>query len=257
MIRYVWYSRGSCVTGRELARRLGCCRTMVSPRLLDSQDLVLCWGGRLRGSRCGVVEKTFNDVERVECYSNKYNALKVMEDAGVRVPKSVLGSQLVEALECGDLELPVVRRRWCHQQGLDAVLVEDDPQNFDNGYVLQFIPSDREYRVHVFDGKVIRASKKVFPRGLDGDGGWVRCHHGGWIMRDFRSLDNLGQRFKDVAVAAVVALGYVFGAVDVVVSSEDGLPYVLEVNSAPSLDERGLSVYVENVLRYVEVWDVE
>jgi len=121
---------------------------------------------------------------------------------------------------------------------------------------LQFIPSDREYRVHVFDRVVIRASKKVFPNALEGDGGWVRCHHGGWIMRDFQHLDNLGQRFKDVAVAAVEALGYVFGAVDVVLG-RDGVPYVLEVNSAPSLDERGLSVYVENVLRYVEGWGVE
>ena len=47
------------------------------------------------------------------------------------------------------------------------------------------------------------------------------------------------------AVAAVVALGLDFGAVDVVYNVKEQKAYVLEVNSAPGLSGTTLDKYVE------------
>jgi len=104
-----------------------------------------------------------------------------------------------------------------------------------------------EYRVHSFCGKSIRAGKKELREGFANPSKWVRTWDGGWqIKYDGVSVK---QAHRDIAHAAVKALGLDFGAVDIG-KLENGNLIVLEVNRAPGI-EGGT---VENYMNAVQRW---
>lgn len=97
-----------------------------------------------------------------------------------------------------------------------------------------------EYRVHSFLGHSIRAGKKI-PRTPQSETPfhgtphtWVRSWDGGWMI-SYADDSGIKQRHRDIAHAAVKALGLAFGAVDIG-EREDGTLVVLELNRAPGLE---------------------
>ena len=114
----------------------------------------------------------------------------------------------------------------------------------------------REFRVHSFLGRSIRAGVKSLREGFatSGTGGvhrasdWVRSWDGGWrIVYDGVSAT---QAQRDLAHAAVAALGLDFGAVDIGETS-DGRFIVLEVNRAPGVEGGTVTNYVTAINRFV------
>jgi hypothetical protein len=104
-----------------------------------------------------------------------------------------------------------------------------------------------EFRFHIFgyaDGtfKSIRAGKKE-PR-IPNPHPWVRSWDAGWKISYGETIKCKNGR--EVAKAALAAVGYDFGAVDIGVL-KGGEVVVLEVNSRPGLEENG-----GTVLKYVE-----
>lgn len=101
-------------------------------------------------------------------------------------------------------------------------------------HFMEFIVAPHEVRVHIFKGKSIRISEKLF--------------------RDDRSYTTIKptcevKQARKAAKQAVKALGLDFGAVDVLVK-EDGTPYVLEVNSAPGIGGTLPALYAETFLAW-------
>ncbi len=98
----------------------------------------------------------------------------------------------------------------------------------------EYIPKKAEYRVHVFGNTVIDIQQKRKRRGFDGErdtrvrnmaNGYVYCRDG---ITPPSGIDSL-------AVAAVRAVGYQYGAVDIVYTEKNSRLAVLEVNSRPGL----------------------
>jgi glutathione synthase/RimK-type ligase-like ATP-grasp enzyme len=103
----------------------------------------------------------------------------------------------------------------------------------------KYIVKESEWRIHVVNGAVIDATRKIRDPDFRGEPNWaVRNHEGGFIY-----ARNSGAPSEDTvrqAVAAVEAVGLDFGAVDVMVSRAtrghpEVLSYVLEINTAPGL----------------------
>lgn len=101
-------------------------------------------------------------------------------------------------------------------------------------FYVKHIDTEREYRVHVFKGTILRASLKVplnakakLPFRTGDDWGFSNADH----------KANLGPA-GPAAIAAVTALGYDFGGVDVAIR-DNGQAVVFEVNSAPWLPVGG------------------
>jgi len=105
-----------------------------------------------------------------------------------------------------------------------------DASRNERDYFVEYIPTAREYRVHVAFGECIKISEKV--AGPDGTPcPWIRNTGSGYTFRNPRTrLGSLGQA---AAIDAVRALGLDFGAVDLIVG-DDANTYVLEVNTAPA-----------------------
>jgi glutathione synthase/RimK-type ligase-like ATP-grasp enzyme len=117
----------------------------------------------------------------------------------------------------------------------------------------EYIPKKSEYRFHVFNGKVIDVQQKRKKRGFEQDRDTrVRNLHNGYVY--CRDGVNPPDGSADLAVRAVAALGYLYGAVDVVYNERRSQCYVLEVNSRPGLMGTTLERYADALVTTYNLW---
>jgi glutathione synthase/RimK-type ligase-like ATP-grasp enzyme len=100
----------------------------------------------------------------------------------------------------------------------------------------RYVRKKREYRVHVFQGRVIGSKRKIKPAAGNVGDAYVRSHDNGYrYICDPAHPPT--ERTLTTAVAAVGALGLDFGGVDIAWIEKGDKPYVLEVNTAPGLTD--------------------
>lgn len=106
----------------------------------------------------------------------------------------------------------------------------------------------KEFRVHSFMNKSIRAGVKEVREGFRNPHAWIRSWDGGWRIK----YDGVSskQKHREIAHAAVTALGLQFGAVDIG-ELRDGSLVVLEVNRAPGLEGGTVTAYAEAIQRWL------
>lgn len=111
----------------------------------------------------------------------------------------------------------------------------------------EYVPKKFEYRVHVFNGKVIDKQIKRKRKEYDGTrdtqirnkaNGYVFCREG--ITDDVR--------LESIAISAVKALGRPYGAVDVIYNEKQDQYFVLEVNSKPGMQGITLEKYAQAII---------
>jgi glutathione synthase/RimK-type ligase-like ATP-grasp enzyme len=108
----------------------------------------------------------------------------------------------------------------------------------------EYIKKKKEFRVHVWDGKVIDVQEKRRKDGFESAkvrntaNGYVFCRMG---IRPPAGLDSL-------AVSAVAALGRTYGGVDIIWNEHHNKSYVLEVNSRPGMEGTTVTKYADAIL---------
>jgi hypothetical protein len=153
----------------------------------------------------------------------------IITKKGNRVQRLVVGPGFVDKTERFNLE-------WLHRD-----------------FWVKVIDSVAEYRQHIWDDRAIRVGKKT-QVGEPTRAMPVRSRRNNWhIDYGYQSPSiEFTESIRALARAAVAALGYVGGAVDIL-ESPDGHLFVLEVNSAPSLaDTNTLGAYVKGITRWVK-----
>ena len=106
----------------------------------------------------------------------------------------------------------------------------------------------REFRIHSFCGRSIRAGVKGGREGFVGQRNpWIRSYDAGWSIH----YDGVAatQPMRELAHRAVNALGLNFGAVDIG-ETQDRQLVVLEVNRAPGLEGGTVTRYSNAILRW-------
>lgn len=113
-----------------------------------------------------------------------------------------------------------------------------------------YVPNRREYRIHVFQGEVIRVQGKYLDYPEQHTNEYIKNYGQGFR---FRAPDReLNADRLEAARRAVDALGLDFGAVDLLVGV-DRLCYVLEVNTAPACSPLTAQAYVRKFAEWLEV----
>lgn len=197
---------------------------------------VLCWGANYPAP----FEHAFNNCPRLNAIEQLYAVGKE------NLPTIEWTTRLADARRAvmdGDL---VFGRTLIHTQGRD--IVGPRSRRWSRRAYWTRVVKDvaEEWRIHAFRGKVIARGLKV-----QVEPPWrrmpVRNRANGWKMIHTAEPT---QELRDVAVGAVKACGYDFGAVDILKDAAGAL-YVLEVNRAPGLDDYTLGRYVSAIGRCV------
>lgn len=243
---FLLYHSSTRPTGKVLARALGfsgfgTCKTLKERR----EDFILRWGNSEQSQR-DAYTPVINTGAAIRVAADKLAAFQRMAGSGVRVPRYT--SSAAEAEAWGT----VVFGRTRHGSKGAGINVYNPANGAPlRGHALytEFIPNSREYRIHVVGGVVVRVQRKYLEREeLVGDG-YIKNHQHGYVFKQPRQ--ELRESRHSQAVAAVEALGLDFGAVDLVVDDQ-GVEYVLEVNTAPACSPLTATQYVKALAPLIE-----
>lgn len=158
-----------------------------------------------------------------------------------KVPTVEFTTDISKALEWLDIDLTVFGRKLNHTQGFD-IRSKIGKLWRSRDYWTKYVESEREWRMHVVGGFCIARSLKEFSGITKPTGPCIRSRRLGWVMR--HDIDP-PKGLRTIAKAAVKAIGYDLGAVDIL-EIKPGEYKVLEVNSRPAIrDPYTLAAYTK------------
>jgi hypothetical protein len=131
-------------------------------------------------------------------------------------------------------------------EGIKIVTNEDSVP--DAKLYVKYIPKESEYRIHVCDGKIIKIQRKVMPAGSQPKNGWgVRSHDNGFIFQSV-DLSTVPQVCQDAALDSIKHFELDFGGCDVIYNKASNKAYVLEINSAPGVENDTAVIYAKALI---------
>ena len=177
----------------------------------------------------------YSSVLNREIVKNKLHSLIMLHNVGILVPPFWTHINDVPAYQ-----YPILGRRYNHSGGTDICLLKRGEVQYTD-YYMKYIDKSAEFRVHVI-GKTSFISQKLPARKTD------VCwnNRNGARFRDINIYQSaaITHRIREIAHKATTALGYDFGAVDIIVGRYNDI-YCLEVNSAPALSDARIEKYID------------
>jgi predicted ATP-grasp superfamily ATP-dependent carboligase len=163
--------------------------------------------------------------------------------------KDVSSPAFATTLDAGralDSKLVVVRLLTSASEGRGISIVERENLTQIAPLYTEYISKKKEFRVHVFNNKVIDVQEKRRKRGLEEQEFKVRNTANGYVFCRTSVVEP--DDLRTVALAAVAALNRDQGAVDVIWNEKQNKCYVLEVNSRPGMQGTTLKIYADAVM---------
>lgn len=215
-----------------------------------SNDLIVDWGFSKGPNWAAKTkpEQLLNPWHVIGNAVHKHTALYHMKLAMVEVPDFTTSAK--EAAYWVSQEIPIVQRTMVKGSKGEGASVAHTPKEFDPFAKLytKLIPKKREFRVHVFQNKVIDKHEKIYlgknPKEFEIMVSATEEQDGKWEWK--RSGVILPNTAVVESVKAVKSLGLDFGGVDVVTDAS-GRAFILEVNTAPWLGTTTVKYYAEAI----------
>lgn len=289
---FIYYSGATDKTGQALADAMKVKGARTAPK--GAQDIVIGWGAKTKEPLKINSKHVFNHPDDIRANRNKFRALELMQAAKVNVAPFADSSVVMAALDDkkNPLALPLVGRTKFHQGGANFITcltrthVNNAIDTFANrigkqSYFQNYIDIVDEYRLHIVNGKLIYAQKKV-PRDnmveahveqqsdkikrlaekngkkideetlkyaleyqgkkITGPDNIIKSNTRGYKFSNVK-LENVNKDLLDQSIAALKALNLQFGAVDCCVDS-DKKAWIIEVNTGPGLEGSSFKAYV-------------
>jgi len=243
-------SRSAKLLRDELTREL--CRNVL---FIDPERVSLCkpsrivvnWGssGIYKGS---LACRVLNNPIAVSMASDKLTTLNVFTIDNVPCPEYTTDKDMARCwLDNGHKVM--CRQLLTAHSGQGIVVAKQHEDLVDAPLYTKYIRKKKEFRVHVFNSKILDIQEKRRSSAVDDHHPYIRNHSNGYVFcrGDIEEPYDL----RGVAVSAVTALGLDFGAVDVVWSEGLDKCFALEVNTACGLEGSTVHKYVQAIKEVV------
>jgi glutathione synthase/RimK-type ligase-like ATP-grasp enzyme len=215
------------------------------------RHVIINWGNSQNPLWANVALKrgtiVLNPPDLVKIASNKLETFKCLEGI-VSIPAfttdKAVATQWLEDDECKVM----CRKLLNAHSGKGIVVAKEVDELVDAPLYTQYIKKAHEFRVHVFNGKVIDYVQKKKRTGVVDRNKYVRSVENGWVF----CRENILVRddVKQIAIDAVNTLTLDFGAVDVILG-HDGKLYVLEINTAIGIEGTTVESYKAAFANYL------
>lgn len=235
-------------SAKLLSEKTGWKRMKRETKCNPRRTVVVNWGSTNPPARFIERHRMFN--ENVKFASNKLVAFERMKNHEVVIPDFT--TKRTEAQQwLLDGERVLARTILNGHSGAGIVNLyegKDYPWTLDEvpeaPLYTKYIKKNAEYRVHVFWNQTPLIQQKKKRNGVEVKDKYIRSHRNGYV---FCKTDIVvPPMLSALAVNAVQALELDFGAVDII-EGKDGTLYVLEVNSAPGLDNKTAELYANHL----------
>lgn len=233
------YHNRSCVTGRLLRRILSIPRKQTQRRA--NLSVLLRWGNSetFNGTRVGI---ELNTAEGVSNASNKLRMMQLLKASNIPMPEFTTTLDNIESFKDETGNYYIRSRAGVVRYGNDF-----NPMN-DLYASKPIVNKRREYRVHVFNSKIVAIYEKI-PHDQETRPALFKsfnCHFS-YSDPSRSRCDATGQK---IAIDAIKAVGLLFGGVDII-RDKDGNFFCCETNSAPGLNENNANRWVSHIKEYI------
>jgi len=194
----------------------------------NKKDVVVNWGNGVTPGWERNVKHIYNSPSNIRNATNKLNFFRLV---GKKLPDNVpdFTTSQEKAKEWTKKGLVFCRKSLSGSQGKGIVVADSPDKVVSAPLYTKGVKSDIEYRVHVFNGKVIDVVRKFyFGKDRKSD---IRNLENGWTF--IRKGVNHTNELDKVSVEVCKALGLDFCALDLIV--KDGNYLFLEANTAPGM----------------------
>lgn len=215
-------------------------------------DFIMGWGSGYRPSwmdYVGEVDCHFVNTPKSVCNSvEKVTALRLFKTHGVPHPEYTFDHEI--ALRWSrDGNWVCCRQQTEGMDGAGLVLATRKSEVVHAPLYTKFIPNSKEFRIYIFAGKVIDVLTKVATDETKDK--HIRVTSNGY---EYARMGNAHctAAAKQAAINAVDALDLCFAGVDLVIG-DDGSPYVLETNTAPSIGQITAGIIADTIVKYAGI----
>ena len=175
-----------------------------------------------------------NPADAIEKAVDKYYTSAILEDAGIRTPRTVVTERFDEAIKAfEELGGDVVVKPIFGSLGMGMTRVSDVEVAYrifralemirSVYYLQEFIPhANRDIRAFVVGGQVVASMLRTAEN-------WKTNISSGGTAKPYELPPDL----VELSLRASEAIGLDYSGVDILASEEDGTPYVVELNSTP------------------------
>jgi len=228
---------------RRLGRRAGILR--ATPKQIKRHgdfDLIINWGRSERRFHGNYL----NEPEKVRTASDKRCAVELFKGAGVNTPDYTFDRDMAQSwVDDGGTVLARTLTRASGGRGIFICSPEEHSRIPKAPLYTRYVKKTDEYRVHVWQGKVIDVQCKKRSRDVPDDKvNWqIRNHDNGFIYA--RGGCNPPDGIDTISCAAVSSLALDFGAVDLGYNERAKEYTVYEVNTAPGLEGSTVNAYYQ------------
>ena len=244
----------------KTARQLGFTRIKNenSKFVGNNKKTIINWGWEnlpAEAEKCRVI---INDPRKSKYSSNKLAFFRAYDPdtAGFEVVPWTESKEEAESW-IDDGKLVVCRGELRGHSGEGIVLAETKEEIIDCQLYTKYIPKRNEYRVHVFSvgQDTYFTQRKARSSDVpDDEVDWrIRNHQNGFIFA-FKEDHPVPKQVLVAAKKAVRFYGLDFGAVDIVWNERSSTAYVLEINTAPGLENTTLHFYQRKLNRLIEAY---
>lgn len=221
-------------------------KKILKNKRVRNSDIVIRYGNSTSMTpRCTL---EINTPQAVHNASNKLVMLQTLIANDIKVPLNTTNFN-AESLDSLRNE-----EGFFFVRGSNNSVRYDNTTRYGDQYVTKEIKNKREYRVHVFDGKIMGVYRKQPNNETDKLLKADNCHFHRCVMDNTK----FGQEGIDLSIKAVQAVGLMFGGVDIVYDKTTKKYTILEVNSSPSLNSANIKRFIDLVFtKYNEVRNVQ
>ena len=257
--------------GRRLARHFNCNevtalhhpKRKIRPGTIIfnyGRSVYPVWLNEAIDNRCRIINTPYAVGRCVD----KLETLQFLDDGGIPIPHFTYEHESAyNVQQLADNKTLVVRHIVNGKKGKGIEFIKDGEDVPSAPLYTAYYDKTHEYRVHVFDGKVIdfvqkkrMGKKKLAKLGLDKPNMLVRNRGLGWAFcRNDIDHDPLIER---IAIDACADLGIDYAGVDILAKWEGGKlidAVVCEVNSAPGMsDKNTFKAYTDAIQHAINRW---
>ena len=243
-MRRMIISKSSLLTGRLLKNNLNC----ISKRGLRNRDNIINWGCGTKYKVKYLPKQFLNSRESVDIASNKLLTLDKLSEYGVNTVPYTTESNIAKALAG---RYSIYCRTLLHSSKGKGIVITKDPYKVVECPLYTVGIKGVEYRVHVACNDVIGVSKKI-KKSIYANSE-IKSHDNGYKLSR-RDIDRVHTGIKQLGMDSIKALSLDFGAVDIIWDKDKKLGYVLEVNTAPGLED-GSSILREYIKKFARFYN--
>ena len=177
--------------------------------------------------------KTINTAQMIHNVNDKIECRKKLIESEISVPRTYFSKEEIMQAVVFNVS-PLIGRPSHHAQGRHIKIINNTTDLINDTtsqYWSEIINKDKEYRVYTFFGRIIMVAEKVPTE--EGRQRIAWNHFGGGSVFENVRWSEWPIESCKLALKAANTIGIDFAGVDVM--EKDGIPYILEINSAHSL----------------------